>query len=111
MSNPIIEVSGLSKQYRIDTRLPYKSLRETIMNVVTSPARLLRHSMPSALCFMLPSEDGYIWALKDVSFEVKQGEVLGIIGRNGAGKLHYSKFYQESQNLCATGIRFKPRGI
>ena len=29
------------------------------------------------------------WALKDVSFEVKQGEVLGIIGRNGAGKITY----------------------
>ena len=28
----------------------------------------------------------YVWALKDVNFEVKRGEVLGIIGRNGAGK-------------------------
>jgi lipopolysaccharide transport system ATP-binding protein len=42
--------------------------------------------MPSALRSMPPSEDGYIWALKDVSFEVQEGEVLGIIGRNGAGK-------------------------
>jgi hypothetical protein len=42
MSNPIIEVSGLSKQYRIGTKVTYKSLRETIMNVVASPARLLK---------------------------------------------------------------------
>ena len=35
---------------------------------------------------MPSSSDDYIWALRDVSFEVKQGEVLGIIGRNGAGK-------------------------
>jgi lipopolysaccharide transport system ATP-binding protein len=42
--------------------------------------------MPSALRSLPPSEDGYIWALKDVSFEVQEGEVLGIIGRNGAGK-------------------------
>jgi hypothetical protein len=33
----IIEVSGLSKQYHIGTKLPYKTLRETIMNVVPSP--------------------------------------------------------------------------
>jgi lipopolysaccharide transport system ATP-binding protein len=78
MSNPIIEVSGLSKQYRIGTRLPYKSLRETIMNVVTSPAKLFNKNMSG--------ENNTIWALKDVSFEVQQGEVLGIIGRNGAGK-------------------------
>jgi len=34
------------------------------------------------------SNDEFIWALRDVSFEVKEGEVLGIIGRNGAGKAH-----------------------
>ena len=86
MSNPIIEVSGLSKQYRIGTKLPYKTFRETLMNVVTSPAKLFRHPMPSAHRSMQPSKDDYIWALKDVSFEVQEGEVLGIIGRNGAGK-------------------------
>jgi len=32
------------------------------------------------------TEDKYVWALKDINFEVKEGEVLGIIGRNGAGK-------------------------
>lgn len=94
---PIISVENLSKQYRIGTKLPYKTLRETLMDVITSPARLFCHpgqrakgkeqsAMLSALRSMPPSEDGYIWALKDVSFEVKEGEVLGIIGRNGAGK-------------------------
>ena len=74
----IIEVTGLSKQYRIGTKVPYKTLRETLMNAVKSPARLFRRNGSS--------ENNTIWALKDVSFEVQEGEVLGIIGRNGAGK-------------------------
>ncbi len=49
-------------------------------------------AMPSALRSMPPSEDGYIWALKDVSFEVQEGEVLGIIGRNGAEVIKSSLF-------------------
>jgi len=48
------------------------------MNVVASPARLFKSNGSD--------ENNTIWALKNVSFEVQQGEVLGIIGRNGAGK-------------------------
>ncbi len=84
--NPIISIENLSKQYHIGTKLPYKTFRETLMNVITSPARLFCHPIPSVLRSTQPLEDGYIWALKDVSFEVKEGEILGIIGRNGAGK-------------------------
>lgn len=40
----IIEVSGLSKKYRIGTKLPYKTLRETLMNAITSPARLFKRN-------------------------------------------------------------------
>ena len=78
MSKPIIEVSGLSKQYRIGHKESYKTLRETVMNVVSSSARLFKKNGTS--------ENDTIWALKDVSFNVDEGEVLGIIGRNGAGK-------------------------
>ena len=55
-------------------------LRDVIADTVRSPLRWLRngHSAPQTV------ED--FWALKDVSFEVRQGEVIGIIGRNGAGK-------------------------
>jgi len=75
---PIISVENLSKQYHIGAKVPYKTFRETLMNAITSPARLFKGNGSR--------ENNTIWALKDVSFEVQEGEVLGIIGRNGAGK-------------------------
>jgi len=75
---PIIEITNLSKQYHIGKRESYKALRDTIVNAVKAPLRVFSKNGDE--------EDNTIWALKDVSFEVKEGEVLGIIGRNGAGK-------------------------
>jgi lipopolysaccharide transport system ATP-binding protein len=75
---PIISVENLSKQYRIGTKVPYKTFIEALMSVVASPSRLFNKNRSG--------EDNTIWALKDVSFEVRERVVLGIIGRNGAGK-------------------------
>jgi lipopolysaccharide transport system ATP-binding protein len=85
MGDIAIRVDGLGKQYRLGRRERYKTLRESIMQRLAIPYRRLQsvfqHSNGKA-----PNGDGIFWALKDVSFEVKHGEMLGVIGRNGAGK-------------------------
>ncbi len=80
MNDVAIRVENLSKRYRIGEKVPYKALRDEITRLFTAPFRKLKN--PSAP----KGENGHIWALKDVSFEVKRGEVVGIIGRNGVGK-------------------------
>jgi len=84
MSSTVIKVENLSKQYRIGEREGYKTFREAIVNLAKVPFRRWNGSNTQSAIHNPESET--IWALKDVSFEVKQGEVIGVIGRNGAGK-------------------------
>ena len=86
MSDIAIRVEGLSKLYRIGVAQPrYHTLRDRLADTFASPFRRAWSAVngrPSAN----GGRDETIWALKDVSFEVKRGEVVGVIGRNGAGK-------------------------
>jgi len=86
VSDIAIRVEGISKQYRIGGRQErYRTLRDTIAAATLAPLRRFRAAWRHS-GVVSANNDETIWALKDISFEVKRGEVLGIIGRNGAGK-------------------------
>ena len=88
MSDSIISVQNLSKCYLLGhqgEREKYTALRDVIARNVKGLARTTR-DMLTGRQVVGGGEVEEFWALKDVSFEVKRGEVLGIIGRNGAGK-------------------------
>src|SRR5262245_34686033 len=84
MNEIAIQVQNLSKQYKIRFAAGrHDTLRDEITYGFKSLFR--RNGRPSTLGAPSALSNSF-WAIKDVSFEVKKGEVLGIIGRNGAGK-------------------------
>ncbi len=92
MGNKAIEVAGLGKQYQIGERQVYNTFREAVTRALSAPFRRLLAPRPD------PAEHNRdmrskgriahnaIWAIRDISFEVEQGEIVGVIGVNGAGK-------------------------
>jgi homopolymeric O-antigen transport system ATP-binding protein len=76
----VLRADGVGKRYRVGQREPYRALRDVLAAAVTAPARALHRRRLGRI------EPDIIWALDNVSFDVRRGEVLGLIGANGAGK-------------------------
>ena len=84
MSGTVIRSEGLGKRYRIGELQRYKALRDVLTELISAPFRAVlngQHTMVAGR-----RSTGFVWALKDVSFEIKQGDAVGVIGRNGSGK-------------------------
>jgi len=82
MSEIAISVQGLGKRYRIGALARQSTIGERLTHVMRAPARWLSAANGNG-----PSGGNVdFWALRDISFELRKGEVVGLIGRNGAGK-------------------------
>ena len=83
MSDIAIRVENLSKMYHIGETIRHDTMRDVLVSGLRRPFSMFNGQ--SSANGTGEHEDEF-WALKDVSFEVKRGEIVGVIGRNGAGK-------------------------
>lgn len=109
MSKNIISVKGLSKKYRIGIK---DEVNDTFTGAVkdffTAPLKRFRN-LKNLSSFDNRDEADVIWAVNNVSFDVKDGEVMGIIGKNGAGKSTLLKILSRITEPTAGSISIEGR--
>jgi lipopolysaccharide transport system ATP-binding protein len=106
MGDVVIRVEGLGKRYRIGgPSVPTHNFREALTATVLAPFRRLGYSLRR----QDQAAEETIWALKDISFEIKRGEAVGVIGRNGAGKSTLLKILSRITEPTEGRVRIKGR--
>src|ERR1700722_6628305 len=110
MSNVVIKAEGLSKQYRLG-----QVGTGTLSHDINRLWHLARGKEDPYLKIgeendrTVKGKNEYVWALKDVSFELGQGDILGIIGRNGAGKSTLLKILSRTTSPTVGNVKINGR--
>src|SRR5688572_14913131 len=110
MSETVISVDNLSKQYRlgeISTGSLVHDINRWWHRVRGNPDPYLKIGEENERTAKGKSD--YVWALKDVNFDIQQGDAVGIIGRNGAGKSTLLKILSRTTSPTAGKIKIKGR--